>query len=73
MIDISIGYIFVATEKENTTSCGLYRSFQNFDVHNLFTGYMPNACFIVPLMRDCVAIIEFALDKTEEIVGWKKS
>jgi len=33
-----MGYIFVVYESQNTTSCGLRDSLQNFDVHNLFIG-----------------------------------
>jgi len=44
--EVSMGYIFVATEQKNTTSCGQLLNFQNLDVHNLFIDCVPNASFL---------------------------
>ena len=38
-----MGYIFVDTNPRNTTSCGLWRNFQNLDVHNLFIHRLTSA------------------------------
>jgi hypothetical protein len=40
-----MGYIFVASNQKNTTSCGLCGNFQNVHVHNLFICYLTNVKF----------------------------